>query len=224
VPEVLRAEAEKGHDCLTLLPILVTRRVSIGLMLSDRRHAQERWTADRRRRREVADSFGYFLADLAEWDWFMNPISFRDDGPDGPPVPDAALSRIREYFGLVQRGASKPIGWVVAEEFGRLGGRYHCHALVTGVSDLWRKFWWAEAFRRFGRTLIDPFDRERAAAFYAAKYEAKQLGGLHFGGTLAGKRLSDFEIPIPSGGKHVIVASDQLPGDYFRLGLGRWHR
>jgi hypothetical protein len=154
----------------------------------------------------------------------MNPISFRDDGPNGAPVADKALAGIKEYFSLVQREAPRPIGWVIAEEFGKLGGRYHCHALVTGVANLYRKFWWAEAFRRFGRTLIDPFDRERAAAFYAAKYEAKQLGGLHFGGTLAGVVLSDLEIPSSSGGKKTGVKSAELSKTYFRLGLGRWHR
>lgn len=193
-------------------------------MLADHRRAQERWAGECRQRREMPQAFGEFLAELASWDWFMNPISFRDDGSGGPPVPDAALARIKEYFGLIQRGASKPIGWVIAEEFGRLGGRYHCHALLTGVADLYRKFWWAEAFRRFGRTLIEPFDRERAAAFYAAKYEAKQLGGLHFGGTLSGIELSDLEIPSSSGGRQTVTASVDLPKAYFRLGLGRWHR
>ena len=193
-------------------------------MLADNRRDQERWALRCRQRRELPRAFGEFLAGLAAWDWFMNPISFRDDGSNAPPVPGAALARIKEYFRLIQRGASKPVGWVIAEEFGRLGGRYHCHALLTGVADLYRKFWWAEAFRRFGRTLIEPFDRERAAAFYAAKYEAKQLGGLHFGGTLSGVVLSDLEIPSSSGGRKTAIPSADLSKDYFRLGLGRWHR
>jgi hypothetical protein len=176
------------------------------------------------------------MADLADWDWFINPISFRDDWrnahrpPDkpcvktGPPCSDEALAYLGAYFADVQRTAGKPIGWVIGEEFGPLGNRYHCHALVTGVAHLWRRFWWAEAFRRFGRTLIEPFDRERAATFYAAKYEAKQLGGLHFGGTLAGVVLSDLEIPSSPGGGKTVLTSAHLPKTYFRLGLGRWHR
>ena len=177
-----------------------------------------------RQRRELPRAFGEFMADLADWDWFINPISFRDDGPKGPPPPDLALARIREYFERIQRAASKPVGWVTGEEFGKLGGRYHCHGLVTGVADQHRKFWWAEAFRRFGRTRIEPFDRDRGAAFYAAKYAAKQLGGLHFGGTLAGIDLSDFEISSSHGGKQTVIRSAEVPKEFFRMGLGRWHR
>jgi hypothetical protein len=192
--------------------------------LADHRLAQERWALRCRQRRQLQRAFGEFMADLAKWDWFMNPISFRDEGLGGPPVRDAALSRITEFFDLVQRAESKPVGWVVAEEFGRLGGRYHCHGLVTGVADQYRKFWWAEAFRRFGYTKIEPFDRERGAAFYAAKYAAKQLGGLHFGGTLAGNVLSELEMPSSVGGKQTVISSAELPKQFYRLGMGRWHR
>jgi hypothetical protein len=193
-------------------------------MLVDHAEAQKRWTRTRRERRQQARAFGEFLADVSLWDWFVNPISFRDDGPSGPPVPGLALSRIKDFFGLLHKAASKPVGWVIAEEFGRLGGRYHCHALVTGVADLHRKFWWAEAHRRFGRTRIEPFDRERAATFYAAKYEAKQLGGLHFGGTLAGVDLSLCEEPSSEGGGQTVVRSVEVPKVFYRLGLKRWHR
>src|SRR5215469_14141333 len=191
-------------------------------MLSDHRREVERWAARRRERQELALAYGQFLAKLVPWDWFINPISFRDDWrkahrplesqltvhqqalipgmrqrkrdrygwhpspPLGPPCPDEGLSYIAESFADMQREAGRPIGWMIAEEFGRLGGRFHCHALVVGVSGLRRDFWWLEAFRRFGRTRIEAFDRDRGAVFYAAKYAAKELGALHFGGTLAG--------------------------------------
>jgi hypothetical protein len=193
-------------------------------MLADHGREVERCALRYRQRRDMPRAFGEFMAGLADWDWFMNPISFRDDGPTGPPAPDAALARLGDYFHLVQRAASEPVGWVIAEEFGKLGGRYHCHALVAGVADQYRKFWWAEAFRRFGRTRIEPFDRERAATFYAAKYLNKQLGGLHFGGTLAGVVLSDCEIPSSASGKQTVMHSAELPKEFYRLGLGRWHR
>jgi hypothetical protein len=48
------------------------------------------------------------------------------------------------------------IGWVIAEEFGRLGGRWHVHVLVKGVQQLRRKKWWKRAFIRFGRSRIEP--------------------------------------------------------------------
>ena len=52
--------------------------------------------------------------------------------------------------------ATQAIGWVIAEEFGRLGGRWHVHLLITGVQRLRRTKWWKRAFVRFGRTRIEP--------------------------------------------------------------------
>jgi Phage integrase family len=87
-------------------------------------------------------------------DWFVT-ITFRDILPR-----DLAIARIEEWLADIQAGVGgKQIGWILAEEFGRIGGRYHCHMLVTGVGRERRKFWWSEAFRRFGRSEIRPFDR-----------------------------------------------------------------
>src|SRR5260370_10726995 len=73
--------------------------------------------------------------------------------------------------------------------------------LVTGVGKERRKFWWSEAFRRFGRSEIRPFDPRKAAAFYAAKYAAKQLGQIQFGGLLSGRNLHQL-ISLPNGQRH----------------------
>lgn len=56
----------------------------------------------------------------------------------------------------VRMVATRAIGWVIAEEFGRIGGRWHVHILIRGASHLRRKKWWRRAFRRFGRTRIEP--------------------------------------------------------------------
>jgi hypothetical protein len=120
-------------------------------MLTDHRIEQEGRSKEYLLRKRMARPFGVFIARLAEWDWFITPLTFRDRTPcSGPPVPEIALSQIREYFSLIQRNAGKPIGWTIAEEFGQLGGRYHCHGLVTGVARLSRDFWRREAYRRFG--------------------------------------------------------------------------
>jgi hypothetical protein len=131
--------------------------------------------------------------------------------------------------------------WVLAEEFGRIGGRWHCHALVAGVAQLERSFWWREGYRRFGRTRIEPCKSEFAASHYAAKYEAKQLGEIHFGGTLAGVNLSKSlasTLPCPGGffsigagtskvfphRATVTLPSADLPKGFFHFGLRHWHR
>lgn len=165
----------------------------------------------------------------------MNPITFREE----VLCPDRAMERIEEWLADIEAHAGKPVGWVIAEEFGGLGGRWHCHGLIHGTARLRRDFWWAEAFRRFGRTRIEPFDPARGAAFYAAKYAAKALGKIHFGGTLAGvevsrvvrpegfrrewaESLTESSQPFPTHG--VASPSANMERDFFRLGLGKWHR
>ncbi len=56
----------------------------------------------------------------------------------------------------IERVATSAIGWVIAEEFGRAGGRWHVHLLIRGATHLRRKRWWKKAFDRFGRSRIEP--------------------------------------------------------------------
>lgn len=205
------------------------------MALEDHARSQEKWAERQRYRAALPQAFGDFLAGLADWSWFINPITFRGDAP----CSDAAMNGITEWLADIQAlaGATK-VGWVIAEEFGALGGRWHAHGLVCGVSRLDRQFWWAEAFRRFGRTRIEPFDRARAGVFYAAKYAAKAVGKIHFGGTLAGVELSRVvrqggrrlwenslaDSSAASGTHGVITPSADVGRTFFRLGLRRWHR
>jgi hypothetical protein len=56
----------------------------------------------------------------------------------------------------IRKIATNAIGWVIAEEFGRIGGRWHVHILIRGVQHVRRKKWWKRAFIRFGRNRIEP--------------------------------------------------------------------
>ncbi len=192
---------------------------------------QEEWARRRQQTVMLPEAYGEFISTLAEWDWFVT-ITFKEI-----TVRDLAVARIGECLADIQGAVGgKQIGWTLAEEFGRIGGRYHCHLLLTGVVNQSRKFWWKEAFRRFGRSEIRPFDREQAAAFYAAKYAAKQLGFIHFGGTLAGKTLHQFvhaqdgkrgwrdalNESSPGTETHGVVSSSvDLPRDFYRMTLNR---
>lgn len=203
-------------------------------MLIDHASISERWARERAARVELPEAFGNFLTGLAVWSWFVNPITFAGN----VPCSDAAIKAIGEWLADIQAHAGgSPVGWVIAEEFGALGGRWHCHGLVSGVSQLSRRFWWSEAKRRFGRTRIEPFDAARAGTFYAAKYAAKALGKIHFGGMLAGVQLSRVvregrrrtwdDSPQGSEGcgtREIVAVSANLEKSYFRLGLGRWQR
>ena len=194
-------------------------------MLTDHRIELERWTRDNRERRKMPRAYGKFVAGLAAWDWFINPLSFRDRNPGfGPAMPDLALIRITEFLSRIQSDAGKLIGWVLAEEFGRLGGRYHCHVLITGVGHLSRQYWQREAYRCFGRTRIEPFDRQRGGAFYVAKYEGRLTGQIDLGGFLKGRDLSRCGQSHSVGGGQDVVKSQPLPKSFFHMCLSRRHR
>ena len=231
-------------------------------MLTDHRIEQERWARQRRERKNLARAFGHFIANIAGWDWFINPLTLRNVGfsppapretgellrdgcfavckPDprlaayqpstrytsrgGSPTPDAALARVQNWFLGVQKRAGHPIGWMIAEEFGRLGGRWHCHGLVTGVSHLDRRAIWETANQDFGYTRIERFDARRGAAFYSAKYAGRLAGRIHFGGTLAGVDLSKCEKSVSAGGGRDVAVSVPLPRSYFHMCLPRRHR
>ena len=223
----------------------------------------ERAQQDFERRQLLATVFGDWIANsLGPWDWFVNPISFRDRHPDlernpktgapriyrstarvgpvrlfvpdprlkswmpdflgrlpaRPPVPDQALAEIKDWLLELQEAADRPIRWMIGEEFGRVGGRYHTHLLVAGVAHLRRDEWWRVAFRRFGRTEISPFDPKRGAAFYCAAYASKRIGALHFGGPLPGNDFFAVLNPGPEvGGVDICVSPRMLREDFRRL-------
>lgn len=243
-------------------------------LLPDHIEDVARKRADYERRQLLAGSFGEWVAlQLGPWDWFVNPITFRDRHPDlerdpktslprefrsigtyggvkryvadprlknwqphsrnfsapKPPVPDRALVEIMDFLCDLQEAAGNPIKAMVAEEFGRIGGRYHCHLLVGGVAHLRRDEWRKRAFEQFGRTLINPFDPTRGAAFYASKYAAKQVGGLH----LVGSFSDDYSarlIPLTPVGRCDVVRSVAIPrsrfnrAEFFPRGCLQWRK
>lgn len=174
-----------------------------------------------------------------DWQWQANrqgsllngqrvSVSFRrvlsgSESFASPPTQDEARHGIWEYFEDLRQQAGKPIQWLVAEEFGKVGGRFHCHGLASGVGHLRRDFWWQEAFRRFGRTQIEPFDPKRGAAFYAAKYASKTLGEIHFGGTLGSEGPSS-DLPASGGKARPVAPSAAMERDFYHMSLGRRHK
>jgi len=130
---------------------------------------------------------------------------------------------VQHWLTGVGKQAEQPIGWMIAEEFGRLGGRWHCHGLATGVSHLDRRAIWLRAKQELGYTRIERFDPRRGAAFYAAKYAGRLPGRIHFGGSLAGVDLSKCEQSTSVGGGRDVAVSVALPKRFFHICLPRRH-
>jgi hypothetical protein len=240
---------------------LLERQAQRGLgLLPERAENVERKQRDFERRRLLAGEFGNWIANcLGKWDWFINPITFRDRHPElernskageplgyssfgpvgivrfstdprlkdwkpdfrgrrdpGPPVPDKALAELKDFLFEIQEAADTPIRAMIAEEFGRAGGRYHAHMLLAGVAHLRRDHWWEKAFERFGRTNISAFDPRRGGAFYAAKYASKQLGALHFIGPMPGGEFAAILKPAPDVGGVDIVQSAAMSREGIR--------
>jgi hypothetical protein len=230
-------------------------------MLTDHKIELERRAARLRQVRELPGAFGNFIAELAEWDWFVH-LTFRDYvaewragrpvlvavtdrfridplaaagrlPPDpriekwepstrwrvGPvtPAPSWMLGRVFAFFQDLQHAAGGPIGFVLAEEYGKQNGRWHIHGLVTAVGHLPREIWWNEAFNRFGRCQIEPPRRAAVAGLYAAKYAAKSLGTIHFCGTLAGVDLSRIDNRPSAPGGRVDIACSPGPTVLYRM-------
>jgi hypothetical protein len=142
------------------------------------------------------------------------------------PFTYEILSEVRLFMELLEASVGAPIGYIIAEEIGELNGRWHLHLLISGVSaDIRRSIWWSAAFQIWGRTRIDAYDPQKAAAFYAAKYAAKQLGAIHLCGTLRGISMDDCEHPcaVIVGGEDV-VRSDSMPSAFYRSPVGGFRK
>jgi len=135
------------------------------------------------------------------------------------PTCDFVRHTITDFLQELQIAAGEPNAWVMAEDFGRIAGRWHCHALVDGVDDLDIDSWRAEAFRRFGISRIEPYDASRGAARYISRNALTEHGNLHFGGALAGLEIDT--AVTREVGRVVIAKSAEVPSQLFHLTLGR---
>lgn len=100
-------------------------------------------------------------------------------GVDGPS-PGRCLYHTRRW---IEHLPGPPCAYFIAVERG-FGGRVHSHGLLRlpdpptpRRKDLWRSW-----FERYGRNRVLPYDRERGAAYYIAKYITKEPLGWDVGG------------------------------------------
>ncbi|PYX52810.1 MAG: hypothetical protein DMG76_28030, partial [Acidobacteria bacterium] len=75
----------------------------------------------------------------------------------------------------IERAAGVPTFWFRADEIGHRGGRFHIHALIGNVAHLRRMTFIDRWNELAGYARILPFDSKRGAAYYCAKYVAKEI-------------------------------------------------
>jgi len=102
------------------------------------------------------------------WCTWTFDARFGDTGPS----PDRCLYHTRRW---VEHIPGPPTGYFIAVERG-FGGRIHSHGLLrlADVPTPKRKSLWASWRGLYGRCAVLPYDSERGAAYYVAKYITKE--------------------------------------------------
>ncbi|HLY18327.1 MAG TPA: hypothetical protein VKR61_13935 [Bryobacteraceae bacterium] len=146
-------------------------------MLRDHRQKQVQRAQEAFRRRQAPQQYGEWLQSAARWSWFVTVTFRRARGRD------VALGELERFLNELEVAAGEPILWVIAEAFGKIRGRYHCHLLIAGVDRVSIDPWEREAHRRFGWTEIEPYEPSLGGAHYVARNAFARNGELHFGGS-----------------------------------------
>lgn len=160
----------------------------------------------------LLDTWGSWLSDTWQWDWFVtltfDPI--RDVGGGTHTV--VGWSRSQRYWEEWAKWLDERAGggtyWFRGREPNpdRLGT--HFHALVGGVSGLSRREAWAQWSSSHGFSRLLPYGRDHlnrpvdGAASYVAKYVTKKFGDLQFSESAG---LYRREVPRD------VVSADALP-------------
>ncbi len=139
--------------------------------------------------KQLAEAWGSFLAGYP-WDWFVT-LTFRE-----PVVSFRAHRLFHSFCCDIDRIAGTPIGWFRADEYGPRGGRLHIHALMLNVAHLRRLSLMDKWQKLAGYARILPFDPDKGAAYYCAKYVTKTFGDWDVSDNLSAFRQYQSVLPL----------------------------
>jgi hypothetical protein len=144
--------------------------------------------------RQLVEGWGEFLIQFL-WDWFVT-LTFREE-----VVSFRAHRLFATFVREIEKAAEVPIFWFRADEIGPRGGRFHIHALIGNVAQLRRMYWIDRWNEMAGYARILPFDSKRGAAYYCAKYVAKQINDWDLSDNL--RAFSNYQpvLPLEGGSK-----------------------
>jgi len=144
--------------------------------------------------RQLTEGWGQFLPGFP-WDWFVT-LTFRDE-----VVSFRAHRLFASLVRQIEKAAGLPIFWFRADEIGSCGGRVHIHALMGNVAQLRRMYWVDRWNEMAGYARILPFDSKRGAAYYCAKYVAKEINDWDFSDNLRAFANYQPVLPLEGGSK-----------------------
>jgi hypothetical protein len=184
--------------------------------------------------KSLAYRLGLWLAELGtrteseHWDLFVT-ITFRTTShPWRSGFPAAGSCKPSPEFGAhafdafvcqVEAQIGHSVEFVVVDQFGRLNGRFHQHAIIAGqgLNQYPRREMEAWLLQNIGFSRVLPY--RDGAAFYMARFAGNDDANLRF---RIGKEASGMDVRAKTGCE--VAVSAELPKSLFHATLGRWHR
>jgi hypothetical protein len=133
-------------------------------------------------RSELRQTWGEWLGELAEWDWFVT-MTLRN--PQGVPTWDKpGFATAKRAWGEFTKQAKPALGeltWVRMFEIQPWRGVPHIHALVADVDQSVRRMDLVDwAWDRWGIARVLGYEHQLGARFYLTKYVTKQIADIEF--------------------------------------------
>lgn len=141
----------------------------------------------------------------------------------GRPHPDFAHNLFNGLVAHLESEVGRQIDYVVADQFGRVGGRFHQHCLLAaeGLAEYSRRNIWQWLKERAGWSRILPF--EHGAAHYISRYIGRDANECEWIFRV-GDMQSPLQIEKPAVGKVVIVHSAWVDKELLHTGINNRKR
>jgi hypothetical protein len=142
---------------------------------------------------------------------------------NGRPHPDFAHNFFTRLVNHLESDLRTRVDYVVADQFGEIGGRFHQHAILAacGLDRYSRTELWKWVREKAGWNRMLPF--ERGAAFYISRYIGRDAHKCDWNFRI-GEVDSSLTIPKPAPGKTVLVQSAPVEKAFYHAGLHRRKR
>ncbi len=126
----------------------------------------------------VKDAWADWLSENWEWEWYVT-LTFRES-----VGVRRANSLWQLWYKQLVGETKKDVQYVRFEEWQRLRGVPHYHALMLNVKHVRRVKWNDRWAALAGWARVQKYDSNRGAAYYVSKYVVKDMGNIRFSDSL----------------------------------------